>query len=232
MKFVQKWLPVYIKAWIQLIWYHRDIYPRETFQWTKYHAFNLPNHIPVNIHPELQQYLDDLCDDLLDKIKQVHYLNLYICEYDDETNIIERYCLDFGDVNHLDKMEGVINQEDIVFDEFRSSLYSLLAYLEKLPLLRPGKYTFDIVIETVEMSLGHVSNENMNRTKESITALERDWNWVKYRDSSKDFSGGTETQQQRVKMCSLNGCDLNSLVFHQFAERVIENNPDISASIE
>lgn len=82
------------------------------------------------------------------------------------------------------------------------------------------------------MSLGHVSNENMNRTKESITALERDWNWVKYRDSSKDFSGGTETQQQRVKMCSLNGCDLNSLVFHQFAERVIENNPDISASIE
>ncbi|CDO93227.1 unnamed protein product [Kluyveromyces dobzhanskii CBS 2104] len=231
MKFVEKWLPVYIKAWIQLIWYHRDIYPRETFSWTNYHVFNLPNHIPVTVNPELLKYVDELCDDLLDKLKQLHYLNFYVCEYDDENYVIERYCLDFGDINHLDKTEGSTDQENVVFDEFRSSIHSLIAYLEKLPLLEPGKYTFDIVIETVEMSLGHMSNENLPRTKENMGKLERDWNWIKYKDPSNDFSTANDTRQ-RVKMYSLVGCDLNSMVFHQFAERIVPQDSNISASIE
>lgn len=231
MKFIEKWLLVYLKAWIQLIWYHRDIYPRETFSWTDYHAFNLPSHIPVNVNPELQKYLDELCDDILSKLKQLHYLNLYICECDDEDYVIERYCLDFGDINHLDKTEANTDQENLVFDEFRSSIYSLIAHLEKLPQLEPGKYTFDIVLETVEMSLGHMSNENLPRSKENVTNLERDWNWVKYKDPSNDFPSAGQSQE-RVKMYSLVGCDLNSLVFHQFAERLVPQDNNISTSIE
>lgn len=232
MKFVNKWLPIYIKCWIQLVWYHRDVYPRDTFCWTKYQGFHLPNHIPVNVNPKLQDYLDELCEDILSKLKHLNYFNLYICEYENENNVIERYCLDFGDLNHLDYTTGEEDQENLVFDEFRSSLFSLMAFLERLPRVQPGKYTFDIVIETVEMSLGHLGNEQLTNTKENMIKLERDWNWIKTKAQAQDFH--TELlSQQRVKMHSLVGCDLKSLVFHQFAERVVlEGLDDLASSIE
>lgn len=230
MKFIEKWLPIYIKAWIQLIWYHRDLYPRETFSWTNYQAFHLPNHIPINTNPELQEYLDELCEDIISKLKHLNYFNMYICEYDDDRKVIEKYCLDFGDLNHIDKTVGQEDQETVVFDEFRSSIYSLMAYLEKLPMLEPGKFTFEIVIETIEMSLGHISNTDLPRTEANISKLERDWNWVKYKNQKHDFDTELLSQQQ-VKMHSLVGCDIKSLVFHQFAERIVLSENDGTSTL-
>lgn len=123
--FIEKWLKIYLKCFVNVVLYYRNVYPSESFDWTTYQAFNLPRYIPINRHPGLQKYIEELVVDVLGKLPHVHRFNLLIVTQEDVC--VERYVLDFGEFIH--DTASIEVHETQVFDEFRSCLNSLISKL-------------------------------------------------------------------------------------------------------
>ncbi|KAM3160741.1 REV7-like protein [Lachancea thermotolerans] len=217
-KVVEKWLQIYFKCIINVVLYYRNVYPKESFDWTTYQAFNLPRHIPLNRHPQLQEYVETLVTDVISKLGYIKNFNLRIVNQEDGV-CIERYVLDFSEFRH----EEVGNTTELeVFDEMRSSLNSLIAQLEKLPKIRPGSVTFEIVIDSEGLDLGHRMNR-VHTLKERLEQ-EQDTNWVKCSEGSftaEPRPKRSQAQDPRIKMIALAGCDSGPLVIYQFMERLL-----------
>ncbi|CUS23620.1 LAQU0S11e00408g1_1 [Lachancea quebecensis] len=213
---VEKWLQIYFKCIINVILYYRNVYPRESFDWTTYQAFNLPRHIPLNRHPQLQEYVETLITDVISKLEHIKNFNLRIVNQEDGV-CIERYVLDFSEFRH-NEVENTTEED--VFDEMRSSLNSLIAQLEKLPKVRPGSVTFEVVIDSEGLELGHKMNR-VHTLKERLEQ-ERDTNWVKCSEDSFTVEPNSRrSEDPRIKMISLAGCDSGPLVIYQFIERLL-----------
>lgn len=218
-EYIEKWLRIYFKCFINAVLYYRNVYPRESFDWTSYQAFNLPRHIPINRHPSLQEYIETLIVDVLGKLSNTKSFNLRIVTEEDAI-CIEKYTLDFSEFRHEDPQNMT---ETAVFDDLRSSLNDLLAKLQKLPAIKPGSVTFEVIIDTLGLSLGH----NMNRPKNASEKVEQeqDVNWVKCLpigfDPTQYPTDEAMTTMPRIKMTSLVGCDVGPMVVHQFMERLI-----------
>lgn len=218
---VEKWIRVYLKCFINLILYQRNIYPEASFDFTTYQAFNLPQYTPINRHPGLQEYIEELILDILSKL--LHVYGICVCVVTKEDSIcIERYVLGFDEFQHVDNV-GTLSESD-VFDEFRSSLNSLIAHLEKLNPIKDDKVTFEVIINTMEMQLGH-KPQNMERMKTADDRLEfdRDTNWTKCEEDE----GLPESEENmgvynaKIKMTSLVGCDVSPLIIHHHCERLL-----------
>ncbi|CEP62113.1 Rev7p LALA0_S04e08130g [Lachancea lanzarotensis] len=211
---VSKWLQVYLKCYVNVILYYRNVYPKEAFDWTSFQAFNLPRHVPMNRHPGLQGYIETMVVDIISKLQAVRHFNVRIIQQDDGA-CIERYALDFGELRH-DQVSDV--KETDVFDELRSSLNSLISRLEKLPQIKPNTVAFDIVIDSVGLNLGRKMNRVQN-LKERL-AQEQDSNWVKC--AEEPFISSSQERSPRIKMITLTGCDAGPLVIYQFMEVLID----------
>ena len=99
-KWVYKWIRVYLKCYVNLILYYRNVYPRESFDFTTYQGFNLPQFTPVTRHPGLQDYIENLILDLLTKITHIYKISILIL--DQQYDIcLEKYTLDFTEFKHL-----------------------------------------------------------------------------------------------------------------------------------
>ncbi|CCD23428.1 Rev7p NDAI_0B03940 [Naumovozyma dairenensis CBS 421] len=244
-KWITKWLKIYLKSYINLILYYRNVYPSTTFDFTTYQTFNLPQFTPINRHPQLQSYIEELILDLLSKLNHIYHISLCIINKSNEI-CVEKYVLDFGEFKHIttttnnarddgdDDEDNQILSESEVFDEFRSSLNSLISHLEKLPKIKDNMVTFQIVINAVELQLGHhphysLNHESINNENE-LLQFDRDVNWVKCKEDENlpkyDYTttrnnNNHELNQPRIKMSSLVGCDVGPMIIHQFSERLI-----------
>ncbi|SCU94153.1 LAFA_0F20208g1_1 [Lachancea sp. 'fantastica'] len=218
---VSKWLQVYLKCYVNVILYYRNVYPKEAFDWTSFQAFNLPRHVPMNRHPELQNYIETMVVDVISKLQAVRHFNLRIIQQDDGA-CLERFTLDFGELRHDDDCTV---QEPQIFDELRSSLNSLISRLEKLPQIKPNTVAFEIVIDSAGLSLGRKVNRVQN-LKERL-AQEQDSNWVKC--AEEPFVSSSQERRPRIKMITLSGCDVGPLVIYQFMELLI--NTEVSFQI-
>lgn len=218
---VEKWIRVYLKCFINLILYQRNVYPAASFDITTYEAFSLPQFTPVNRHPQLQEYIEELILDLLDKL--VHIYGISLCVVTKENGIcVERYVLRFDEFQHVDNV-GVLS-EDEVFDEFRSSLNSLTAHLEKQPPIKDNAVTFEVIINTLEMQLGHRPREmEPLRTLEDKLAFDRDTNWTKCEEDEglPDPDQSKGIYRPKIKMTSLVGCDVGPLVIRHHSESLV-----------
>lgn len=218
---VEKWIRVYLKCFINLILYQRNVYPAASFDITTYEAFSLPQFTPVNRHPQLQEYIEELILDLLDKL--VHIYGISLCVVTKENGIcVERYVLRFDEFQHVDNV-GVLS-EDEVFDEFRSSLNSLTAHLEKQPPIKDNTVTFEVIINTLEMQLGHRPREmEPLRTLEDKLAFDRDTNWTKCEEDEglPDPDQSKGIYRPKIKMTSLVGCDVGPLVIRHHSESLV-----------
>ncbi|CAR27366.1 hypothetical protein ZYGR_0I06400 [Zygosaccharomyces rouxii] len=218
---IEKWIKIYLKCFINLILYQRNVYPAASFDLTTYQAFNLPQYIPVNRHPQLQQYIEELILDLLGKL--LHIYGVSLCIIAKDTGIcIERYVLRFDEFEHVDDV-GILSETE-VFDEFRSSLNSLTAHLEKQPPIRDDTVTFEIIINTLEMQLGHKPREMESiRTQDDQLTFDRDVNWTKCEEDEglPDPEKSKGIYRPKIKMTSLVGCDVGPLVIRHHSERLI-----------
>lgn len=211
-----------------MILYYRNVYPEESFDWTSYQAFNLPRHVPVNRHPGLQEYIETLVTDVLTKLESICNFNLRIVNLDDGA-CIERFALDFSEFRHEELKDTT---EDQVFDQFRSSLNSLIAQLEKLPKVKPGSVTFEIVLDAIGLSLGHKMSR-VQTLKEKVEQ-DQDTNWVKCAEEGFNpdrVSAQSYTSHPRIKMVSLTGCDVGPLVMYQFMQTLLEPNRETAFQI-
>lgn len=219
---IEKWIKVYLKCFINLILYQRNVYPAASFDLTTYQAFNLPQFTPVNRHPQLQQYIEELILDLLGKL--LHIYGISLCVIVKDTGIcIERYVLRFDEFEHVDDNVGVLSEAE-VFDEYRSSLNSLIAHLEKQPPIRDDTVTFEIIANTLEMQLGHRPGEMKPiRTQYDQLTFDRDVNWTKC-DEDEGLPDPEESKgiyKPKIKMTSLVGCDVGPLVIRNHSERLM-----------
>lgn len=225
-KWIQKWIKVYLKCYINLILYYRNVYPSESFHLTTYQSFNLPQFVPITRHPGLQGYIETLILDLINKLTHVYQISLLVIET--ESNIcLERYYLDFSDFKHTsidsdtddDNEQPGLNENE-VFDEFRSSLNSLINKLETLPKFKDDSVTFDIMINVVNMELGHGQGVGWNlATQEQLTKFENDTNWTKcHNEDDENYNNLIGEEPPTVKMISLVGCDLGPFVVHNYME--------------
>ena len=245
-KWINKWLRVYLKCYINLILYYRNVYPETTFDLTTFQGFNLPQYIPINRDETLQNYIEELITDLISKLNHIYRVG--ICIIDSKTGYcIEKYALDFGEFQHFSDKEkeerqmSLIKETD-VFDEFRSSLNSLTSKLEKMDKILDNTVTFEIVINTLEMNLGHgVVDTITNREDDETLQFERDTNWVKMKEddnlpnpemknnvSAEDdgiIVSQPEHQSQlhrpKIRMTALAGCDIGPFVIHNYIEKLL-----------
>ncbi|CAI4064386.1 Rev7p SKDI_09G0310 [Saccharomyces kudriavzevii IFO 1802] len=223
-RWVEKWLKVYLKCYINLILFYRNVYPPQSFNFTTYQSFNLPQYVPINRHPALIDYIEELIIDVLSKL--THIYRFSICIINKQNDLcIEKYVLDFGELQHVDKDDQGTTETE-VFDEFRSSLNSLIFHLEKLPKINDDSVTFEIAINAVELELGH----KLDRTRkidnlEEKLEVERDSNWVKCQEDA-NLPEENAFQSPKIKVSSLVGCDAGPLVIHQFSEKLISGGND------
>lgn len=168
----------------------------------------------------------------MEKIEHIYRLN--ICVIDKENGwCLERYVLDFGEFQHGVVPEGISLTDELdVFDEFRASLNSLIVYLEKLVKIRDDTVIFDLIIDTVEMGLGHkvVTDPHRKFTEEEITAFDRDNLWVRYhQDQNLPDPGMTSGfYKPKLKLTALVGCEWGSIRIQQFNERLLMPNKGLS----
>lgn len=215
---IEKWLKVYLKCFINSILFHRNVYPAASFDITTYQAFDLPQFTPVNRHPELQKYVDELILDLLSKL--IHIYGLCLCVVTKEDNVcVERYVLSFDEFRHVEDV-GTLSESE-VFEELRSSLNSLTAHLEKLDPIRDDTVVFEVIINTMEMQLGHrpQSNERLKNIEDKL-AFERETNWTKC-EEDEGLPEDIEVYKPRIKMTSLTGCDAGPLIIHNHCEKLL-----------
>ncbi|CAB4253258.1 similar to Saccharomyces cerevisiae YIL139C REV7 Accessory subunit of DNA polymerase zeta, involved in translesion synthesis during post-replication repair [Maudiozyma barnettii] len=245
-KWIKKWLQVYLKCFINLILYYRNVYPKTTFDLTTFQGFNLPQHLPINRNDTLQNYIEELISDIIGKLNHIYRVGICIMNIKNDY-CIEKYVLDFGEFKHYtDKSEeenstSLLRETD-VFDEFRSSLNSLQSKLEKMDSIKDEYVTFEVVINTLEMNLGHgvvdtITNEEVDQTLQ----FERDTNWTKMKEDDnlpnlrpKELSmledDGiivsqpehlSQFQKPKIRITSLIGCDINPFIIHNYIERLI-----------
>lgn len=62
-------LKIYLKCWINLILYYRNIYPATSFALETFNVFNLPINFPINRNPILIDYIENLIQDFLEILK-------------------------------------------------------------------------------------------------------------------------------------------------------------------
>ncbi|EJS43346.1 rev7p [Saccharomyces arboricola H-6] len=223
-KWVEKWLKVYLKCYINLVLFYRNVYPPQSFDFTTYQSFNLPQYAPINRHPALIDYIEELILDILSKLTHTYRFCIGIINKHNDL-CIEKYVLDFGEFQHVDEDDQIITETE-VFDEFRSSLNSLILHLEKLPKINDDSITFEIAINVVELELGH----KLDRTRkvdnlEEKLEIERDSNWIKCQEDA-NLPGGNAFQSPKIKLSSLVGCDVGPLIIHQFSEKLICSGND------
>lgn len=201
------------------------MYPSASFDITTYQAFDLPQFTPVNRHPGLQEYIEELILDLLSKL--IHIYGLSLCIMTKEDNLcVERYVMSFDEFKHVDDV-GTLSESE-VFEEFRSSLNSLTAHLEKLDPVRDDTVTFEVVINTMEMTLGHKPREiERLKSQEDKVAFERATNWTKC-EEDEGLPENLGANKHRIKMTSLAGCDVGPLIIRNHCEKLLV--PDNSLS--
>lgn len=230
-KWIEKWIKVYLKCYINLILFHRNVYPATTFDITTFQGFNLPQFLPINRHPDLQGYIEELIEDLISKLSHVYRLS--ICILDTSYDVcIEKFVLDFGEFQHKEGKPSTLGEIE-VFDEFRSSLNSLIARLERMRKIKDDSVTFEITINTVHMELGHNGGKDWVIDKrEELNEFDRDTNWTRTTNDEKvplsnnlnnplEYSGVFE--KPKIRMSPLVGCDLAPLIIHAYLETLILN---------
>lgn len=235
-KWVYKWIRIYLKCYINLILYYRNVYPGKSFDFTTYQGFNLPQFIPITRHPGLQDYIENLILDLLTKITHIYKISILILDQQYDT-CLEKYTLDFAEFKHLQSRnnfgDGYNNNkgekdnesseqinETEVFDAFRSSLNSLINKLETLPKIKDDVVKFNVIINTVEMELGHAKDIGWNlNNKEDLNKFENDTNWTLCQNEhNENYFIDVNKVQPTIKMISLIGCDIGSIVIHNYVE--------------
>ena len=244
---VEKWLKIYLKCFVNLVLYHRNVYPASTFDLTTFQGFNLPQFLPINRSKVLQDYIEELILDILDKLPYVYLISLCIIDCKDNL-CIEKYCLDFGEFRHVsggtdadNKKDSMPLKETDVFDEFRSSLNSLILQLERLPSIRDETVTFEVTLNTVDLGLGHgVIDMVARQDTDEVLQFERDTNWVRLKEDEvlasrprsvvghkgevADEVSIDETIQPKIRMISLVSCDLDPLVIHGYVELLLTSD--------
>lgn len=213
-KWVHKWVQVYLKCYINLILYYRNVYPSESFDLTTFQGFNLPQFIPMTRHPGLQQYIEDWIQDILTKLTHIYKLSILILDQSYDI-VLEKYVLDFSEFKHL---EDTNLNETEVFDEFRSSLNSLINKVGTLPHVKDNTVTFNFMINSVYMELGHGKDVGWNLTnQDQLQKFENDTNWTRVHDEDKQNFVNVK-EKPVIKMISLIGCDIGSLIIHNYME--------------
>lgn len=222
---IEKWLKVYLKCFINSILFHRNVYPAESFDITTYQAFDLPQFTPVNRHPGLQKYIEELILDLLSKL--IHIYGLCLCVVTKEDNVcVERYVLSFDEFRHVDEV-GTLSESE-VFEEFRSSLNSLTAHLEKLDPIKDDTVAFEVIINTMEMQLGHKPQGNERlKNQEAKLAFERETNWTKC-EEDEGLPENLGVYKPKIKMTSLAGCDVGPLIIHNHCEKLLVSDGSLN----
>lgn len=188
--------------------------------------------MPITRHSGLNDYIEEFIMDIMGKLEHVYRLN--ICVVAKETGwCVERYVLDFGEFQHGEEPAGISAADEVdVYNEFRSSLNSLIIYMEKLVKIRDDTVIFDLIIDTVEMNLGTKMVTDPNRTfsPEEVTEFERDNSWVKYYQDQ-NLPDPVETSgfyKPKLKLTSLVGCEWGSIRIQQFNERLLMPNKGLS----
>lgn len=230
--FIEKWIGVYLKCFINLILCHRNVYPKSSFTYTTYQGFNLPQYLPITRHHGLNSYIEEFISDLLGKLDHVYHLSLFVISKHNGW-AIERYVLDFGQFQHGQPVDkDIVLKEGEVYDEFRSSLNSLITYLEKQTPIRDDTVTFEFVIDTIEMALGRKFGIDMDpkTSKSQVVDFERDTNWIRYHEDQnvpdgKEHSGA---YKPKLKVTALIGCDWGPICIQQYNERLIVPNKGLS----
>lgn len=223
-----KWLKVYLKCYINLIFYHRNVYPAASFDLASYQGFNLPQFMPVNRHPVVKSYIEEFIDNFVARIQKMYRMNVCIVTTREE-RYIERYVLDFRNLlSRPDNSPKVYETQ--VYDGFRTSLNNLIRNLETLPRIHDGAVTFEFVGNALGLELGHSSDNLKTLDNPSQRKFyEQDMNWVKS-DSETPFSNSAEQihMSSAVKMVPLVGVSVGSINLTSFTERLKINDRSLN----
>ncbi|AGO14213.1 AaceriAER420Cp [[Ashbya] aceris (nom. inval.)] len=216
---IEQWLLLYLKCFINAILYYRNVYPPESFSWSKYQAFNLPRHMPITRHQGLQEYIEELCLDVTSKLAHLRSFSLHIVSTGvsgTAGQLWERYILDFADWVH--GSSEVLEAE--AFDSLRACLNDLLCKLEQLPAVAAGCVAVEPVVETFQLELGRAMRRV--KTDSDKLALDRDVNWVRCAEAQwTQRRSGQGSAAHRVQMTPVAGFHAGPLAINQHFERAI-----------
>lgn len=153
-------LQLYIKAWINIIFLERNIYPSTNF--TKRKIFDLE--VFVGRHPALNAWVKYLIEDIFDEFERVKVITLRVYQInlkDQKERTKETYHLNLSEFLHeihndysYSNLEKQVDDEDLtwndVLNDLRSSLYSFM--LKVRSLKKPdGVCKFSVSLESDSM---------------------------------------------------------------------------------
>ncbi|SSD60648.1 uncharacterized protein SCODWIG_02409 [Saccharomycodes ludwigii] len=174
---MRDYLVIYLKCWINIILYYRNVYPLTSFTLTTFNVFNLPQQIPINRNPKLINYIETLIADVVDdKLINLSLSSITVAIIEIENNnetikgkthitndnvIVEKYILDFQEFQYDNiKLSSSPNDDDacgkeMIFQEFRSSLNNFTNFIKNLPYgFKDGQVKFKVFIECLDQMLG------------------------------------------------------------------------------
>lgn len=210
--------------------------------------FNLPQWCPITRHPLLQRYTEELINDLLSKILNVYSFNILILDKEHGL-ILEKYVIDLSELkqinnrtNDIDKDKNTVIEstknsntsiynETEIFNDLRSSINDLVKHLEKLNKIKDDMVSFDFVINTVNLTLGHSTHVGWNINNQTeLTQFERDINWTKYvEDENLPTERYPTVGSPYIKLFALVGCNTGPLIIHNYME-IIQDNRNMKKS--
>lgn len=157
------YLRLFIKSWMQVILYERNIYPKTSFE--QRNSFNLL--IPWTRHPSLDDWLNDLINSIINDLDQITTICLIVHQND---SVKERYILDLAEMFKLNNSN--FNSRKIkesnkveIFNEFRNCLFSLIEKIRNLKDFNNLK--FNLICESInnEMNNDWVLENNMSNSE-------------------------------------------------------------------
>lgn len=217
----------YIKTWMNIIFYERELYPRESFSVRSYSSFGIA--VPVNRHPNVIQYQDGLVESVLESlikaqekasenssssdimINRIKSISIVIFK---NGNASERFVIDlselklFGYGNLDNEIQGV--EWVRVYEEFKSSIYDLLSELRK----------------PTEIGIPHSSKSNNSDSSNVSTFevfLETDTSFSLEVFNGDWILGDPCENNGSVITKSFRSVDSDPLSIHSFHEKLVEN---------
>lgn len=147
-----------IKAWLNIIIYERNIYPKESFNVNSTTSFGIV--VPLNRHPDVIQWQDEFIENFLgvflgQEANRIKQISLVI--FDQlalETVPVERYVIDVSSImivgsDRLNVELEATNELNwqLVYDQMKSLIFNLLSVIRRSPPTL-SKPSYDMYLET------------------------------------------------------------------------------------
>lgn len=178
-------LSLFLRVIIEQIWYHFELYPKESFRLYMFYGF----HVYSSRHPEVISYLDQLELELQKLMEKGILLRLFLEIYDDKT---KKYSFGFSFKSSL-LFEQLENDAEFVSFDSSTDIFNTFTLINALKSL-----LFSIISDYSQLPIA--SSEQTDNFRIMISSsddlyISTDSNWILEKYSTNDLAALTTDER-------------------------------------